>query len=303
MTTPLHARSDRERRIAVNKLFVQRDSLDIIVNQMDELRCSHDEEDESSCMLVLGDAGVGKSSLLKRYADAHPLIEERGKDGIKRIKPVVYVELVSNTTANGAAEEMLRALMGPGAPRGTGARTSVLPHQLTLWGTKLIIIDEFQHVMETGAKLTRSRTADWIKSITKMNRIPIVMAGMKTIEEIVEDNAQLSSITKYRHVIPAFDPDKIEEALAFRSFLTTMDELLPFKRLSDLDDPDRAARLHLASGGVLRHLHQIIGDASKMAIMDGSARIGDHHLFWACEDLTLHPRCPENPFPEPPDGS
>ncbi len=302
MTIPSHRLSASDRRRIINGLFVERVEFQEILDRMDVLRQDHREGAETSCMLVLGEPGVGKSSLLQRYARANPTIEERNETGIMRRQPVVYAELDSNTTVIGAAATIMRQMMGERAPTASVAK-DLLPDQLRLWQTELLIIDEFQHVAETGATKTRSRTADWVKSITKKLRIPVVMAGIPSIGTIIADNAQLSSITSFRRQIHSYDYGSTDDQAAFRDFLQDLDEKLPFRLASELNAPERATRLHLATGGILRHLGQVIAAAGRMAIDEDAARIGDRHLHHACEEINLHPSCTSNPFPVPPDGS
>lgn len=303
MTIPAHKLPAPERRSIINGLFVERVEFKEILDRMDVLRQDHREGAETSCMLVLGEPGVGKSSLLQRYAKANPIVEERNETGIMRRQPVVYVELDSNTTVIGAADTIMRQLMGDGAPTGSSVKDRLLPDQLRLRRTELLIIDEFQHVAETGAMKTRSRTADWVKSITKKLKIPVVMAGIPTIGTIIADNAQLSSITSFRRQIYSYDYDSTDDQAAFLDFLQDLDAKLPFRIASELHAPERGTRLHLATGGILRHLGQVIAAAGRMAIDESAARIGDRHLYHACEEINLHPSCASNPFPVPPDGS
>lgn len=299
---PPHQLSPSERRTIVNKLFVERENLGHIVAAMDKLREKHREGGEMASMLIVGDPGVGKSTLLRRYAEANPVVEIRTSQGVLRTQPVVYVELDSDTTANMAAELILQAMMGTNAPHGAHVRTRLLPKQLELRRTELLIIDEFQHVAETGQKLTRNRTADWIKGITKKLRIPVVMAGMSTITPIVEDNWQLDTLSLHKFHIPAYD-DSPDVMAGFREFLDGIDAQLPFLRRSDLSQTERSSRLHIASGGVLRHLGYVLSEAARNAIDQDAAFIGDHHFFWACDEIELHRSCQFNPFQEPPDGS
>lgn len=173
--------ADATRREIVNDLFVERESFEPIAATMNRLREDHREGKETSCMSIVGVPGVGKSQLLKRYAAANGMITETTSDGISRRLPVLYAELDSNITVNDAAETILRALLGKRAPGGSTIKNRVLPDQLEIWRVELLIIDEFQHVGERGRSKTRNATADWIKSIAKKLRIPVVMAGKRAM--------------------------------------------------------------------------------------------------------------------------
>lgn len=288
----------KARREIVNQLFVERESFALITKTMDRLREDHREGKETACMSVVGVPGVGKSELLERYAAANGAVTETTTEGVKRRLPVLYAELDSNITVNDAAETILRALLGKRAPSGSTVKNRVLPDQLVIWRVELLIIDEFQHVGERGQSKTRNATADWIKSIAKKLRIPVVMAGMEVVEQLIDDNHQLSSITPYRFRIPRYDFDEAADRAAFSELLTAIDKALPFDSSSDLGDIDTANALLRASGGFLRDLSRILASAARLAIDEASCAISVDHLHLACAE-EMHLDCPSNPFPEP----
>lgn len=290
--------ADATRREIVNDLFVERESFEPIAATMNRLREDHREGKETSCMSIVGVPGVGKSQLLKRYAAANGMITETTSDGISRRLPVLYAELDSNITVNDAAETILRALLGKRAPGGSTIKNRVLPDQLEIWRVELLIIDEFQHVGERGRSKTRNATADWIKSIAKKLRIPVVMAGMEVVAQLIEDNEQLSSITPYRFTMPRYDFDEPEDRAAFAELLKGLDAALPFDASSDLGDVSTSNALLRASCGYLRDLSRIVATAARLAIADSSCAISIDHLRQACDE-DMHLDCLSNPFDDP----
>ena len=297
--TPWVRRDASERRRIVNAAFVERASLACIAAKMDELREDHREGKETVCMVVVGEPGVGKSKFLRRYAAASGTSEVRTTEGVTRIQPVVYAELEPDTTVIEAAVTILKSMMGDNAPSGSVVKNRILPAQLKIRRVELVIIDEFQHVGQRGAAKTRNKTADWVKSITKKLNIPVVMAGVPVVAQLVEDNDQLETITPHKFGIPNYDHDDADARAGLLEFLEELDKELSFDATGDLHDPDRGGRLHLASGGNLRYLHRIVAQAARYAIEDGSPCINDDHLREACDEAGMHPSCFDNPFHEP----
>lgn len=284
------------RRTIINELFAERRATAEIANRMDLMRENHREGAETQCMTLVGPPGVGKSSFLRMYEQGNPIIETRDENGIRRQRPVVYAELLPDTTVIAAAETVMKALMGDRAPTGSKVRDHLMEQQLRIQRVELLILDEFQHVAERGADITRARTADWVKAITKRTRVPVVMAGMSTIDTLVDANPQLYSITPYRFAIPIYDYTSKGAKRGFRAFLKDCDERLPFDQLSLLNDPARANALHLASGGNLRALMRLMLEAGRTAIADKAVCIRDSDFQAACLQVGWDKHCPSNPF-------
>lgn len=285
-------RDPSDRRRIINTLHVERPVTNAVARTMEKMRRGRREGREATCMTFVGEAGVGKSAFLKHYAQSNGIVTTSDATGVRRHRPVLYVELPSACTVQAACEYALAVMMGPTAP--TGTRTPVLfERQLGVQEVELIIFDEFQHVGEKGAEKTRAKTADFVKGLTKRTRIPVVMTGMKTIKTFVTDNDQLTSITPYEATLGPYDPERHLEH--FRKHLAALDALLPFDLPSHLDEPDRAAALLTATQGYVRHLGRLLSAAGETAIAEGACSILDRHLLKACRSERTHPGCKLKP--------
>ena len=286
------------RRRIVNGAFVERRECRRIIKKMDLVRRNMREEAEPTCITIVGPPGVGKSKLLKTYADGNRGTETIEQGCIVRSYPVLYVQLQQNLTVSDVADLAMRVLMGNGAPQGRIVGKSLFVEQLKLRRVELFIIDEAQHTLARGAEITRGTTRDWIKSLTKETGIPVVMAGIDTIEPIVDGDDQLSQLTPYRFVLDRFDYTTAADQRGFSKFLNEYDSLLPFDELALLGEADRARRLHLASAGTLRYLCQLLRVAAYLAIDEHCRCIRDRDLAAAFEDVGGAPVCQHNPFEE-----
>jgi hypothetical protein len=288
-------RSPEERRRILNGTFIPRTLCNELIAAMDRVRRNMQEGAEPTCITFVGGAGVGKSSILKNYAAGEPVTESIEDGCITRKRPVLYVSFPESTGLGDAADITIRALMGPTAPQGRRARYVLLPEQLKLQGVELMIFDEFQHVLEKGAEKTRAATRDWIKYLTKETKVPALQAGMDSINAIVDGDEQLGQLTPYRFGLPRYGYKTAKEKKDFRDFLAELDRYLPFDHPAHLADPDRARRLHMACGGVLRPFCILLRRAADLAIAENAGCIRDHDFARAHDEVGP---LLENPFEE-----
>ena len=282
-------RDPSERRILVNLAFVQRDKLNPIVVTMDKMRRDFRENAETKCMVVIGEPGVGKSTLFERYRDNARVDPITTETHVKRPKPVVYVELPSDATVNICSDAILSELRGQQVRTNGRSKDGLLEAQLRISEVELIILDDFQHAASRGREKTQSQTADFVKSITKRSRIPVVMAGLPELAALIDNNRQLQTITPYKHSIPSFHFETPGQKGGFRRFLQDLDALLPFDERTGLGDKGNdgndyglSGAIFLATAGLLRPLKGLISAAAAMAIDDDSACIRgrDLHDAW-----------------------
>lgn len=275
-------RDPSERRQLVNSAFVERTRLDSIIVTMNRMRRDFREKAETKCMVVVGEPGVGKSTLFEHYRDSSRVDEIVSDTGIRRPKPVIYVQLPSDATVNVCSDAILSAVMGRDLRTNGRSKEGQLESQLRINEVELIILDDFQHAASKGREKTKSQTADFVKSITKRSRIPVVMAGLPELAELIDHNRQLQTITPYRNAIPRYQFHTDGQKKAFRNFLQGLDGLLPFDTESGFKADERSAAIFLATAGLLRPLKNLIGCAAGMAIEEGAASVRDRdlHASW-----------------------
>lgn len=262
------------RRNAVKNLFVDRPVSDQLFGLFDKVRSNRWSLPEPQCIMLTGDTGRGKSSLLKKYLARHP---PRRIDGCLA-QPVLYVELPSSSTAIGAMKQILIALDDPS--RGSGKLNDLIGRacqQISAQKVEIVLADEWQHLTESGP-VRLNRAADTIKQVAKATNVPFVMTGMPTAEFIVDQNSQLAGITPYRKRIDAFSYGTIAERNAFRTFLVKVDEALPFSTLAGLADPEIARMLFDTVDGQMRSLMTLIRQAATHAIDRDSQKIEPEDL-------------------------
>lgn len=310
------------RKDQLGKVFVEREIAEHVFTVIESARADRLRYPEAQNVVIVGETGVGKTEIAKRYLAANPESIDPETGGI--VRPVMYVDVRNSSTPKSVAQAMLRALLrrgGIGEDPGTSDDTTPdeaddpeekeayvfggtpeltyrVKKQMVGQGVEVAILDEFHNTVTDNGAVRLNRIAEWVKDFAKSKErtarrpdgrseenIVIVMMGTRKVNNIVDPtvNAELASITPYRLAIDRYRYDTPAEKKAFRQFLDDLDLELPFDEDSRLGEPALADKLHVATFGLLRQVGHIVTKAGELAIDDGSNRIREHHLHLAVE--------------------
>lgn len=260
---PWHGRPARQRKRVVTGIYVKRAHTDYIAACIDEIRKSRTYLSEPTVLLLTGDTGLGKSTFLAKYAAK----SKPRRIGGRLRQPVVYLEMLTQSTPLAAAELILKKLGDPRAERGPlSSRQFRIVELLKAEQVEILLIDEFQHIIEASGEKRLNAVANLIKQIVKQANVPLLLCGMPEVKTIVEGSPQLAGICDLRFEMETFQYDTDAGRLAFRIFLRDYDRCLPFDELSHLGSPRVAEGLAIASGGNLRRLVRLLQRAAFRAI-------------------------------------
>ena len=292
--TKQHANmTDAERMALVGNLYVERDIATEIFVQLDRMRSRAKISPEPKSLMLIGETGMGKTTLLKTYLERNPttMVENC------IVRPVVYVSLPVKTTIRGAAMELLKAMEVPGAGKGTLVdRTHLIEKQLSGQQVEIVLVDETQHVVEASGEKNLPKVGDFFKDLSKKSKVPFVLAGMPNTTTIFEENEQLKRLCRLSNIGP-FTSGSSEEFLSFRRFLVSVDKQLPFEKSARFGDCDPARLIYAATEGKICHVMTLIREAAILAIADGSETVQLDHLRQAFEsELDSIVGIKNNPF-------
>lgn len=223
-----------------------------------------DGSSEPICLALIGESRAGKSRALEEGECKHPRM--RTADGLE--VPILKVKTPSKPTVKGLAEVMLRTLGDPKwASRGTeNEKTNRLQTLMQNTGTKMVMIDEFQHVYDKGSQKVAHHVADWLKILVDDCHVALVVAGLKTCTAILDQNEQLAGRFLSPVHIPRFNWLDDDDRSEFIAILSAFHESIGAHfDLPRLDNEDMAFRCYCAAGGLIGHitktLRQSVWDA------------------------------------------
>lgn len=271
---------------AIRTLYVAHPAAEAATAEIQRLHAGCDAGLEGECMLLIGLTRSGKSTILKRYTDRHP----PSLDGERDRRPVVYIDVPSRCTVKSLAETLL-ARLGDRFPH-KGSEPSMT--ERVLWylqaqQTELLILDEFQHLIDRRSQRVHYDVANWVKQLLNRMQRPILLAGLPTAAHVLDADEQLEWRCAGNRLLNPFDWDDAKDRQRFRGVLKKFDEQLRdyggISRLSDLAEPETAYRVHHATGGLIGGVARLLTASVRIAVPDGAARITPEILQQACLQL------------------
>ncbi|MFC4863029.1 TniB family NTP-binding protein [Pseudomonas sp. MAHUQ-62] len=214
---------------------------------------------QAPCMLVCGEPGTGKSSLvgqlLKRY--------EKSQDS-----RLAFMNLAEDV---GSLKFKERILVAMGIPLVASRKAGTMPSELAafirLRNIRGIVIDEFHDALLLG-KVEQQRNLSVLKSLSGPPYfISVIGFGTDYAKHALNHDSQLSR----RYHMMLLQPWTENET--FRRFLASIEENLPLKHPSALYSPEIVKFLLKETGGVMGLVVDLIKSAAAYAIYCGEERI------------------------------
>lgn len=224
---------------------------------------------EPQCLILEGQPGTGKSTLVKSYAATCARYETI--HGTKM--PIFYVETPSPATVKGMAARLLQALGDPAADHGTlWSMNARLVHFIHACEVQMIILDDFHHLIDTETNRVLNQVSDWLKVLIKETQIPFLVVGVEgTVSRILEANAQLSRLFAIRETLRPFqwdnqNPETIKE---FTTFVAFAERLIGLPLSEELPREELLYRLYYATAGVVGNVMNLLRYAVGLAQQQG----------------------------------
>lgn len=158
--------------------------------------------------MLIGPSRVGKSMLINSLERQFP---ETKVNGVRHV-PVLVVRVPTPATSKELPRSVLKAL---GAPTPTAVTSTALMYermsrQLKLAGTRVILFEEANHIVDVGTKLPPRAAGDWFKQLLDDLGVSVVVFGIPHLERLLESNEQLRyrcgavmRFNPYAWVVPA----------------------------------------------------------------------------------------------------
>lgn len=288
-----------ERLIYVERLRITYPLWNEIMARLEECYELQPFAAEPPCLMLTAKTGAGKSTLFKSFAERHPAYWT--KSG--KIVPVLQATILCPATVKGVASTLLFALGDPEYDRGTlTMMTKRLVHFIIECQTKVIGLDEFQHLVDRDKKKVLRTVSDYLKTLIKdETKASLILIGIEDeAEQILKANEQLARLFGDPVILRPFSWDETQPAKTidvFRALLKQIESHLPLQEVSNLSELTRARQCFLACNGVLGYLMTLLREATRMALKTGHERLNDTLLTVAFDkQLGGIVRNIQNPF-------
>jgi len=255
----------------VDKILVPHPKFEEAMHRIEQCFRFAEEAGEPSCLAVIGEARTGKTRVLNSCLLKHP--GSRLDDGINM--PIVYIKAPAKPTVKGMAELLLEALKDPNPARGTEIeRTRRLKTLMPKTGTRLLMIDEFQHFVDKGSTAVMYLVADWLKILVDDVRCSLVIAGLPRCQAVIDQNEQLAGRFLAPVNLSRFRWENVEQRADFIGILESFHrKLYPFIGLPELHSDPMAFRFWCATGGLIGYLTKLLRRSICNAVAQNSGRV------------------------------
>lgn len=240
---------------------------------------------EQKCMLIVGDTGTGKSKLINEFASAFPSYI----DGDVLVKPVLLSRIPSKPDVEKMMIQLLSDLGQFGAEsrnerRREAGLAEALVRILKKCRTQIIIINEFQELIEFKSVEDRQRVANRLKLISEQSGIPIVLVGMPWSVEISSE-PQWASRLMCTIKLPYFKCIDVDERSEFARFIMGLAEKMGFEEPPRLDDDEILFPLFSATRGEVRKIKHILDEVLFLALSKGDSTIHKQHFIEVLDNV------------------
>ena len=251
---------------------------------------------EAEGLLIQGNTGTGKSTIIKLYVETYP----RSYTDEGTIVPVLWGTVPVPATCKSLVTALLTAIGDPAAERGTQiSQTLRLKRYMEACKVELLILNEFQHFQDRDSLKILKTISDWLKVLMEQTNVPIILVGLPYSNSILDEkgNEQLQRRFASRIELKAFAYGTSQEREDFRRFLKIVDDNLPLAEESDLADPDTALCVYAATNGVVAHVMKLLRRATVIALESNRERLTLDILSLAYEQrLAANNPSKANPF-------
>lgn len=239
-------------------------------------------------LFIYGPTGVGKSTVTKEFLKRYPVVEVVTSDRKYKRITVLRVEVPPKATPKSLAAAILESIGDPTFNKGTEQElTSRILYYIRSLEIKIIIIDEFQHLIDADTDHVLVTAANWLKSFTDKCAIPVVLCGMPSSVNIFVKEEQLDRRYFNMQAMEAFQYSEPEEVLNFRAFLHKIEGELPFYSRPHFSDRKMADKLFYISLGIPFYIMKLLEIASELALKNGEDQITESHLQQALTKIKI----------------
>lgn len=255
--------SDYERKELIERIHL---IIPRFTRVLDKIAYCHEHSKiaaEPECLLITGVQGAGKTTLCKAYTRRYPRMQTR--EG--RIIPVLSTFVPSITTNKSLPTRLLQALGDGAAEKGTYVTQTLRIIKLVRdCGVEMIILDEFQHFIDSDSNVVLINISNWLKDLINETGKPVALVGMPHSEVVLTANPQLERRFAMRESLEPFGWGAPAKEREFKLFLQHLDRSLPLPERANFADHEVAFRIYCATGGFIGYVMKLVRRAAILAV-------------------------------------
>ncbi|MBD1568030.1 TniB family NTP-binding protein [Aliivibrio sp. S10_S31] len=249
----------KEQLINFNQCFIEYPIITHIYSIFDDLRMNQNLGAEPQCMLLLGDTGSGKSALINNYLLQQPSSNFSALNSL----PILHTRIPRRVNNEQTMYQLLSDLRQspPGSRRAKRSEIALaegVVRALQRKKTELIIINEFQELIEFSSAKERQNVANTLKYISEEARVSIVLVGMP-YADIIAEEPQWGSRLAWKTQIEYFSLKN--DMKTYIQFLKGLANRMGYDEVPSLHNKELAIPLFSICRGELRQLKNFCSDA------------------------------------------
>lgn len=218
---------------------------------------------QAECLLISGQAGMGKTSLCEKIQSDLETLRKRNKEH----PSFITFSVASNPTLISLEDTISNAF---GVPIGK-IRNGVIPEALCrlarLRNMRFILIDELHNLLY-ASRMDQRRNLAFLRALSSPP-MSLSIIGFGTDDAVHAINSDAQLIRRFQ----LYDLPRWKENETFRSFLAGYESALPLRRPSELWRREKVKFLLIASEGVTGQIVRRITWGAIWAIIDGKEAI------------------------------
>jgi Cdc6-like AAA superfamily ATPase len=219
---------------------------------------------EPGAIAIVGESGTGKTWVLDNVWRKY-LPQRDPKEGLS--VPILFATVPPKPTIKSLAGAMLQGIGADDWERGTEyEKTKRLQVLIKGTGTKMVMIDEFQHFYDQDKDKMMYTVADWLKNLIGATKVALVVAGLPECTSVIQQNEQLRRRFLNPIRLPRLSWRDLKGRAEFRTILKEFHkEISKRYELPPLHSEAMAFRVYCATGGLMTCVASILRKAEMNA--------------------------------------
>lgn len=258
--------------------------------------------DEYMSALLTGLTGTGKTTIIKTLMRSYAVNSDsvQREDSIIKQVPAYHCVVPADASIRSLAIEMLKHLDSADTDGSAAVLSKRVSRLIKTCETKVIFLDEFQHLLTKGARNSKGSVTDWVKTLTEETGVPVILSGMPDCEEIIDQDPQLSGRYPYRPKLTNIHYAKNNNlylSKVIEALINGCKEYANINSMPQLSQPPLLTAIYIATGGNMRSIRHMFTNALDNALTNERDDIILEDFIEAVQGMRLNFRLTdENPF-------